>query len=79
MDEAGDGAATEGAEDTGVDGGFTLRAGAVGAGVRNVAGGALPAGGSGLGAETPAISDPNPIFCRLGASSFPLGSRPFAD
>jgi hypothetical protein len=33
----------------------------------------------GFGAETPAMPDPRPSFCRLAASSFPLGSRPLAD
>jgi len=33
----------------------------------------------GFGAETPAMPDPRPSFCRLEASNFPLGSRPFAD
>jgi hypothetical protein len=32
-----------------------------------------------FGAETPAMPDPRPSFCRLEASSFPLGSRPLAD
>lgn len=49
------------------------------AGGRGAEIGAEPAGGKGFGAETPAISDPRPIFCKLGASSFPLGSRPLAD
>lgn len=34
---------------------------------------------AGFGAETPAIPDPSPSFCKLGASNFPLASRPFAD
>jgi hypothetical protein len=33
----------------------------------------------GFGAETPAMPDPRPSFCRLEASNFPLGSRPLAD
>jgi hypothetical protein len=33
----------------------------------------------GFGAETPAMPDPRPSFCKLVASSFPLGSRPLAD
>lgn len=41
--------------------------------------GTTPAGARGLGAETPAISDPSPSFCKLGASSFPEASMPFAD
>jgi hypothetical protein len=41
--------------------------------------GTVPAGAGGRGAETPAMSDPSPSFCKLGASSFPLGSIPFAD
>ena len=40
----------------------------------------FPCAGAGvLGAETPAMPDPRPSFCRLVASNFPLGSRPFAD
>ncbi|HKF50839.1 MAG TPA: hypothetical protein VKB26_00885, partial [Candidatus Acidoferrales bacterium] len=31
------------------------------------------------GALTPATSEPNPIFCRLSASSLPVGGKPFAD
>ena len=34
---------------------------------------------AGFGAETPAMPEPRPSFCRLVASSFPLGSRPLAD
>jgi hypothetical protein len=34
---------------------------------------------AGFGAETPAMPDPSPSFCKLGASNFPLASRPFAD
>jgi hypothetical protein len=37
------------------------------------------AGATGLGADTPAISEPSPSFCRLSALSFPLGSRPWPD
>lgn len=33
----------------------------------------------GFGAETPAMSEPRPSFCRVGASSFPFASMPFAD
>lgn len=36
-------------------------------------------GTTGLGAETPAISDPRPSFCSVGASSFPVALRPLAD
>jgi hypothetical protein len=36
-------------------------------------------GDGGRGAETPAMSDPRPSFCRLGASILPLASIPFAD
>lgn len=36
-------------------------------------------GNGGRGAETPAISEPSPSFCKLGASSLPVGSMPFAD
>ena len=41
--------------------------------------GAVPAGAGGRGAETPAMSDPSPSFCKLGASSLPVASIPFAD
>ena len=34
---------------------------------------------TGLGAETPAISEPRPSFCSVGASSLPLESIPCAD
>jgi hypothetical protein len=37
------------------------------------------AGVGALGAETPAMPDPRPSFCRLVASNLPLGSRPLAD
>lgn len=30
------------------------------------------------GALTPAVSEPNPIFCKVSASSFPVGANPFA-
>ncbi len=41
---------------------------------------ALGAGGiTGFGAETPAMLDPRPSFCRLRASSFPVASSPFDD
>ena len=33
----------------------------------------------GLGAETPAISEPRPSFCKVGASSLPFASIPFED
>lgn len=33
----------------------------------------------GFGAETPAMSDPRPSFCKVGASSLPFASIPFAD
>ena len=33
----------------------------------------------GFGAETPAISEPRPSFCSVGASSLPVESRPLAD
>lgn len=36
-------------------------------------------GTTGLGAETPAMSEPSPSFCSVGASSFPVESRPLAD
>ena len=41
--------------------------------------GTVPAGAGGFGAETPAMSDPSPSFCKLGASSLPVASIPFAD
>jgi hypothetical protein len=41
--------------------------------------GELPAGAGGRGAETPAMSEPRPSFCKLGASIFPVGSIPFDD
>lgn len=34
---------------------------------------------SGLGASTPAVLEPRPSFCRLGASSLPLGFMPLSD
>ena len=37
------------------------------------------AGATGLGASTPAVPEPNPNFCRLGASSFPLELKPLSD
>jgi len=36
-------------------------------------------GTTGFGAETPAMSEPRPSFCSVGASSFPVESRPLAD
>jgi len=36
-------------------------------------------GAAGRGAETPATLEPSPMRCSVGASSFPLGSRPCAD
>ena len=48
-----------------------------GAGVADFA--AQQLGTIGFGALTPAISEPSPSFCSVGASSFPLESRPFAD
>jgi len=41
--------------------------------------GTLSTGAGGRGAETPAMSEPSPSFCRLGASSLPVGSIPLAD
>jgi hypothetical protein len=43
------------------------------------AGGLLPAGCMGLGADTPATLDPRPNFCKLSALSLPDGSRPLPD
>src|SRR5579862_6442237 len=40
--------------------------------------GDIPGSGR-CGAETPAISDPRPNFCSVGASSLPLGSMPWPD
>ena len=70
----------------GSDEDFGAEAGAAGADVA----GAVPLGeveqhdfpcaGVGcFGAETPAMPDPRPSFCRLVASNLPLGSRPLAD
>ena len=62
--------------------------GCVGRLVVDVAGvaGAEPAGLAeqqpgtiGFGAPTPAMSEPSPSFCRVGASSFPFESSPLAD
>ena len=36
-------------------------------------------GAMGLGASTPAVAEPRPSFCRLGASILPLELRPFSD
>ena len=33
----------------------------------------------GFGAETPAMSDPRPSLCKVGASSFPFASIPLED
>lgn len=33
----------------------------------------------GLGASTPAVLEPRPSFCRLGASSLPLAFMPLSD
>jgi len=42
--------------------------------------GAVPAGGgTGLGAETPAMLEPSPSFCRLSALILPFASSPLAD
>ena len=37
------------------------------------------AGATGLGASTPAVPEPSPNFCRLGASILPLELRPLSD
>lgn len=34
---------------------------------------------SGLGASTPAVLEPRPSFCKLGASSLPLAFMPLSD
>jgi len=54
-----------------------LVAGVAGAGPAGLAEQQL--GTTGFGAPTPAMSEPSPSFCRVGASSFPLASSPFAD
>lgn len=36
-------------------------------------------GAMGLGASTPAVAEPRPSFCRLGASILPLELSPFSD
>ena len=46
-----------------------LEAGAIAAGL----------GARGLGASTPAVPEPRPSFCRLGASILPLLLRPLSD
>jgi len=33
--------------------------------------------GGGVGAPSPAVSEPNPNFCNVGASNFPVGFKPF--
>ena len=33
----------------------------------------------GIGAAIPAVVEPRPNFCKVGASSFPEGLRPWAD
>jgi hypothetical protein len=38
----------------------------------------VPLGAIARGALTPATSEPSPIFCKLSASSFPVGGKPFA-
>lgn len=66
-------------EAIGVTDGASEGFGACGFGVTGgVPGGAAfwGAGLTGLGADTPAISDPSPSFCRLSASSFPVASKP---
>jgi len=68
--EAGDKAAPE-FGDCGADAGAVDEVGD--------AGGLLPAGCTGLGADTPATLDPRPNFCKLSALSLPDGSRPLPD
>ena len=67
----------------GSDAGFGVAAGADVAGavpLGEVEQHDFPCAGVGcFGAETPAMPDPRPSFCRLVASSLPVGSRPFAD
>ncbi len=67
----------------GSDAGFGVAAGADVAGavpLGEVEQHDFPCAGVGcFGAETPAMPDPRPSFCRLVASSLPLGSRPLAD
>ncbi len=43
------------------------------------AGLAVERGVAGLGASTPAVPEPRPNFCRLGASILPLELRPLSD
>ena len=49
-----------------------------GCGDVDVDGAAQHFGNSGLGAETPAILEPRPSFCSVGASISPVESRPLA-
>jgi hypothetical protein len=67
-DAAGDG--VDAGEEDGVGGGPGLEAGGAGAD---------DTGGWDLGADTPAMGEPKPSFCRLSASILPLGSSPLAD
>jgi len=57
--------------------GAEVDGGGVAAGL--LAGAVLAGGGSGFGAETPAMLEPRPSFCRLSALSLPLASSPLAD
>ena len=57
--------------------GAEVDGGGVAAGL--LAGAVLAGGGSGLGAETPAMLDPSPSFCRLSALILPFASSPLAD
>lgn len=50
-----------------------------GCGDVEVDGAAQHFGSAGLGAETPAILEPRPSFCSVGASRLPVESRPLAD
>ena len=72
-EELGDGVALE-AEVVVVLAGVTDEA--VGADVPE---GVAGLGVTGLGASTPAVPEPKPNFCRLGASILPLLLRPLSD
>lgn len=41
--------------------------------------GVVGLGATGLGASTPAVPEPRPSFCKLGASILPLLLRPLSD
>lgn len=76
-DELGAGVALE-AEVVVATGGVAFVALAAEAGVATGAG-VVCLGAMGFGASTPAVPEPRPSFCRLGASSLPLLLRPLSD